>query len=735
MLTFEPLLPLSFWLALVGVAAIVLTWYGWRRPPLVPKYPWRGLVALMTVGVTIVLLLLLNPMIVEPVPQPPGPPILTVLVDATASMATPDSDSGRTRHQAAAHWAQAIAKTKSEFEMRVATFDQSVKFLDPNDLDARTPDGTLTDLRTALREATAEQRPQGQMVVLLSDGIHNAGESAAVLQAARDAKALACPIFTRTFGSDRESRDLAVEVRTPQEIAFVGHKIGVAAWLLHRDLAGQSAKVRLMRDGKAVEERTVPLKRAEGEELRFELHEEKTGLYRYEVVADPLPGEMSLTNNAAAIQLQVVDQPVRVLLLEGKPYWDSKFLARTLTEDASIELESVVRMTEGRLYRRTLRRPSDAAKKTDESWEVLPDFGKFLASGKGLRAFQVIVLGRDAEVFLDGQALSELRTWLTQDGGSLVCSRGQPVTQVSQGLAPLLPVRWTPTAETRLEWSLTDRGRDLGWLLGRETLAALPTLAVTARPEQPRPLAVVLATAKAGDTASAPAVTYQPYGLGRVVTIEGSGMWRWAFLPPAQRDREQAFGTLWHNLLRWLVSNATLLPGQSMALRTGATTFSPHEAISVTLLTRRETAPTTPPSLELRGASLESPRTIAAVPRGDEPGVYRVPVGKLSEGTYDLHVVGEPSVQTIFDVRSLSRETLDLKPRPDLMAAIARESGGAVLDQPSPEATPGRMAEHLRQMRPMQVRRLSAWDRGWVLAAAVGLWATTWVLRRRRHLL
>ena len=53
------------------------------------------------------------------------------------------------------------------------------------------------------------------------------------------------------------------------------------------------------------------------------------GLYRYEVRADALPGEVTTVNNTAPLLLRVVDQPVRVLLLEGKPYWDTKFLVRT----------------------------------------------------------------------------------------------------------------------------------------------------------------------------------------------------------------------------------------------------------------------------------------------------------------------------------------------------------------------------------------------------------------------
>ena len=45
-----------------------------------------------------------------------------------------------------------------------------------------------------------------------------------------------------------------------------------------------------------------------------------------------------------------------LLLLEGKPYWDGKFLMRTLAFDPAIELRSVIRLTDERLMERTLRR-------------------------------------------------------------------------------------------------------------------------------------------------------------------------------------------------------------------------------------------------------------------------------------------------------------------------------------------------------------------------------------------
>ena len=50
-----------------------------------------------------------------------------------------------------------------------------------------------------------------------------------------------------------------------------------------------------------------------------------------------------------------------------------------------------------------------------------------------------------------------------------------------------MPVRWTPTAESRFHLQLTGVGQALRWLPasgdGKDQLADLPSLATTARPE------------------------------------------------------------------------------------------------------------------------------------------------------------------------------------------------------------------------------------------------------------
>jgi hypothetical protein len=740
-LSFEPLIPPALWLALAVAAVVLLVWYAWRRPGGVSRLRWIAILTPAVLGLVVILVVLLNPTWIAPLAPPGGKPLLTILVDATASMATADAADGKSRFHAAARLAKMCTeKLGDRYEVKVATFAGSVKPIDPAALESVSPDGAITDLAAALTESIVESPGEGQILMLLSDGIHNGGGgSASVLEAVRLARALATPIYTHTLGGEPPIQDLAVEFRSPQEVAYIHQKVNVTAVLRQRGYRGATANLVLSLAGKELERRQIALQN-ETTEVTFQVGQDKAGLYRYELRAEPLPGEVSQTNNTAPLLLRVMDKPVRVLFLEGKPYWDAKFLTRTLLADASLELDSVVRLGENRLLRRTFRREAGKEpKESQEQWQIVGDIAGALADGQMLKTYQIVVLGRDADSFLTEPVLAQLKTWLSREGGSLVCSRGQPTSQVSQRLGQLLPVRWTPAPEVRFRVHLTERGRDLRWFpqVGREsagaTLAQLPTLATTSRAEQPKPLAVVLATGGAGAEAEDPVVAYQPYGTGRVVVVEGAGMWRWAFLPPQQQQHDEVYRSLWNGLTRWLITSGDLLPGQKMLLRSDRITFGSTEPATATLLLREEERKQTP-LVELRGDGIAEARPFTPAPLGDEPGTFRVVFGKLPEGRYQIRVAGTPesdaATNSAFDVRSLFDEQLDLKARPDLMARIAQDSGGAVLQGGDPREVLAQFVQHREQSRPVRVQRLAAWDRWWVLVLLFGLWGLSWLLRR-----
>jgi hypothetical protein len=553
--------------------------------------------------------------------------------------------------------------------------------------------GLSTDLAGALAGGFDQDRPAGQAVLLLSDGIHNAGGGATrVLDAVRVAKSLGAPVYTKTFGGEKSLTDVAVELRSPQDLSFIKQKVPLTARIKYTGIGTVKTDIVLFHNGKEVARHPVELNSTSPSDVHFITSQDKAGLYPYEIKAMPLQGEVSQANNSASYLLRVVDEPIRVLVLEGKPYWDSKFLTRTLAADPAVALDTIVKLSEGRFIRRTLSKASDPspvgfasangtpaksappAART-ETWKILTEASELLGSADRLKGYQIVVLGRDAEVFLTDAAITNLQNWISQEGGSLVCYRGSPTAQVNQKLAKLMPVKWTPMRESRVRVKLTEQGKDLQWVAGQAdaTLARLPMLATDAQVDSSKALAVVLATAVAAGGVEMPAVVYEPYGSGRVVCLEGAGMWRWAFLPPAsqQQDQEEVYGTLWHSLLRWLISGENLLPGQKMTLRTDKVTFNTLESATVTLMTRQEGAGAALPQVELLPEGADKGTLVKPVPAGDDPGTFRVSFGKLPEGRYQAKIVGataqDEGAKTLFEVKLVGDEQLNLAARPDLM--------------------------------------------------------------------
>ena len=744
MLTIEPQVPLSVWLLLAVMTLLLLAWYGAFQRQGIPRMRWPLVLLLMAGAAACPLVLLLNPQWIERIPPPEGRPLLTILIDRSQSMATTDGKPGETRWQAAADMAlKARASLQNDFDVEVSTFGQDSSTSHFDHLATQALDDAVTNVAAAIDGVLAIDRPQGQMVYLLSDGIHNAeSHVAGVLQSAGRARARAVPVYTTTVGGEAKVRDLETQVRVPLELAFVDQPALITALVHQHGFPGAASQVKLLKDGETLESRRVVLRDNRPSEVTFETKPAAVGLYRYEVQVEPFADEVSAVNNIASMMVRVVDEPAKILLLEGKPYWDTKFLVRTLANDPAAELTAIVQTSPGRVLQRTLtldRTPGASTAPHQETWKTLASPADLLSDPQSLDPYQIVVLGREADTFLNDTAIANLKRWIERSGGALVCSRGSPTVQSQQPLRALLPVRFNPVRETRFRARLTDRGQELHWLpsggdLADDPLQYLPTLAASARTDRLKPVAEVVATGISADgSVGDPVVVHQPYGLGRVVVVEGAGMWRWAFLPPEHQEHEQIYATLWRQLTRWLVANAGLLPQQEMAIRFDKSNFNTAEFVHAVLLTREQLATGSVPLVELSGPTKErTARQIRPLPLGDDPHVYRVPIGKLAEGQYQVKVVGgaddDAALRATFDVRTNLREQLDLQPRPELMQRIAADTEGAVIDQP--ESLHRLLEQHLQRMHPERWRRTPIWDRWWVMFSMLGLWGMSWGLRR-----
>ncbi|MEZ6059318.1 MAG: hypothetical protein R3C19_03040 [Planctomycetaceae bacterium] len=775
-LTFEPLLPPIAWVTLAVLAVALWGWYATSRPQSCSRRTWSGILILTAAGIGCVLLVLLNPIWLRPLPPPAGKPLLTILVDESGSMATVDADRQATRFQAAVADVEDVAETLAEkFDVRIHTFAEEIRPVSVEQVSEAEPAGTATDLATALLDSLVGDRPQGQAVLLISDGIHNAGGSVSrTLEAAETAKAWDAPVYTKTLGGNVQVDDLEVRVPRSQELAFVGQSVPISVELKQHGRIGDRVSVTLTDPNGETSTTEAPLKPNGSAQASFLVTPPETGLFQYQVRAETLPGEATPANNATTLQVRVVDEPVRALVLEGKPYWDAKFLLRMLTDDPSLEVDCLVRISSERFLWRKLQLVDSVGERTNtadgqndeaqvadgdsevgdqplkfqrtEDVEFLDDAKSFLRDADKLREYQILLLGREAESYLNEAAVENIRDWIARHGGSLVCYRGSPVAEPDQKLGRLLPVRWaagrdSSSSESRFRIQVTERGDDLSWLRigGSEGLSKLPSLAASAATDSLKPLAVVLGRGGGSDEATAPVLTYQPYGTGRVVVVEGSGMWRWAFLPPEYREMDSAYGTLWQSLLRWLISSGGLLPGEDVALQMDRVSFTEGESVSAVVLRRPELDRDNLPPVELFDANGNLLQTVTPLPVGEELGVYQVFLGVLPTGHYESRLVvderGESVTKSVhFDVRPDLREQLEVSARPDLMQRIAEISGGDIIDTGDPSSIGDAFEEHISKSRSIQYQRTTAWDRWWVLTGVLVLWTVTWGLRRRTGL-
>src|SRR5579872_7507379 len=150
-LTFEPLISPALWATLGLVALGLLAWYASQRPSAVPRNRWGLIIGFMSAGAAAILAILLNPTWIEPVPPPAGKPLLTVLVDQSASMAVNDAAGGQSRFKAAAELAaQAERDLTSRFDVQIRTFADSWSAANSAELATRKPEGVSTNLAAAI---------------------------------------------------------------------------------------------------------------------------------------------------------------------------------------------------------------------------------------------------------------------------------------------------------------------------------------------------------------------------------------------------------------------------------------------------------------------------------------------------------------------------------------------------------------------------------------------------------
>ena len=547
-------------LSAAGLAILILS----RRAEIAPKLKtWRGGVVwlLQSALIALVLLLLWQPAVtVAELTSQQN--IIAVLVDDSHSMSVADSgrDGKATRETAAIEAMQGgvLAGLQKRFQTRIYRLDGGVKPV--SRLGEIAPSATSTHISDGLHQLATETAdlPIGA-VVLLSDGAENTdggGETGGIgVEAINALRNRRLPVHTIGFGRDKLAHDIEMNDVDLAPRTAANARMSATVSFHQRGYSGSKALL-VVRDGeKAIASRDVTLG-AEGTvqtETIFFLAG-AAGARSFQFSIAPLPGEENALNNAMIRLVNVSDEKRRILYVEGEPRWEYKFIRRAEDDDKTVQMVSMLRTTENKIYRQGI---SDA-RELEEGFPVRPE---------DLFAYDAIIIGSVEAGYFTPSQQELLREFVDRRGGGLLFLGGRYSLSEggwgASGAADLLPT-FLPNArgtfhrdpalaaltaagaESPMMRLDDDRSRNV------DRWKKLTYMMDYQEAGSPKPGATVLADLNTGHR-TLPLLVTENYGRGRTALLATSGTWRWQMSQPLGDSAHDLF---WQQLLRWLVADS-----------------------------------------------------------------------------------------------------------------------------------------------------------------------------------
>jgi len=738
---FKPVIPVSILLGVgaVGLGAII-GGYAWGAQG-TGKIRKLCLALLRSAALAAMLLILARPMILQPEESVSDRPSFSILVDASESMNTEDMD-GKSRYRAAVaalfdkRGNPLIPELFQRFRVKLYSFAKEARLCSGVDLASRQQaEGKATRIAKALMDVMERGTDKPEGVLLISDGRSNEIDSrASVNNTARYLRTMKVPVWTAPVGEATEVKDVYVVTKLSSSYLLADQPGSIHASVTGSGYADWNVKLNLYREDTYLTSMQVTLRGGHAE-VSFPIREARKGVFQYRIEVEALPGEADTQNNERCVVARVVDEKVKVLVVEATPHWDSKFLLRALRADMNIEVTSIFHINRNKTFAVVEKISEDnALTKT-----VAPGI-KMPKTKAELDRYDCIFLGKGIDDVFSSKELGLLRDYVSRRGGSMVFFRGKPYSTRSPELARLEPVTWGQGSLRDARFELTGPGKSNPMFdyqpherQGDVIVRELPAMTSVTRVDDQKSLAVILAQTKDsayGDKMAT--VAYQRYGKGKVMTIAAAGLWQWGFLPQPLQEYDDIHARFWGQMIRWLISDSEFLPGRDISFVVDRNTYTPGESVRLAISARLVDPRRYRPYVELTDPSGE---TVRLVPRlqADSDNVYAAHFNPEKQGQYKavLHNnIGQPKSDMVrFTVYDDSLEARSVHADRDLLQQLAETTGAESLGLAQIQTLPKKIKAFARLSRERTKPR-DIWDRRWVFGILIGLFGFEWLLRR-----
>jgi hypothetical protein len=747
---FEPTLILGLGFAL-GVLAVLAYVRSLRDSKI--RSVWFLLMRLASIA--LLTALLMGPSELPDRVSSEAPPRLYLALDTSGSMETEDVGGKGRLAYLLEHWLSRaqIATLEESFDVRLVGFNDQPRATPITRLydgAAALIGGQTTRYGAALKDTLSRlpmSKESGVNLIVMGDG-HETDEqplgSVASMAQGRGVK-----IHAVSVGGANPPPDIAV-VATPRQDYLLPDEQGELLVRVYRSgAAAGSASVRIEKPDGESETHSVPFKGRGEASLIVPVRHEEAGRHEYRVSVTAAPNETATGNNAHTAFIDVTRERMRVLILEGEPYWDTKFLAQALRTDNRIELDHIAQINPKKRQNIVTRGGNDEG--SSGSRLTLPGGVEELA------AYDAIILGRGVEHLLSTGVIGNLEDYVAEAGGNLIFARGlayDPNTAAGQdarnALSVVEPVVWGYGVMNHLPVRLTRAGASNPCFafsgVGESpagVVADMPEMESLVVVDSVKPGATVLArVGEAGaasegvDDAAPPAMVTMPFGRGRVFAVLGEGLWRWSFLPPEKSELRGAFESFWSNTVRWMVMGGAFEPGSEVALELGRSSLRAGDEQTVELTTKK--APSEQPRMWVTGPD-GSEREVGLRRVAGMATSYRATFkpdteGGVAQGVWRVRVEApglEPAkLDEAFSVYDLDLERLRAGARPGVLQGLADATGGMYFQAEERVDLAARL-ERLRVASLVPPKPIYIWDQPWILVGLLAWVGLEWLGRRK----
>jgi hypothetical protein len=632
----------------------------------------------------------------------------------------------------------------------------------------------------------ADQQVSG--ILLLTDGRHNAAKAVEPLVKRLGLNQV--PVSSIVLGGERPPTDAGILSAEAPETAATRDRILFSVQLKLDGLAGREAKVSLLDGDKVVDTQTVRVP-SDTYRCRADLADEPAaaGIHRYRVDLQRFEGEVLTANNQYPVAVSVTDDRTRLLLIDGRPRWEFRYLKNLFAgRDKTVRLQHVL-LEPDRIDGAppAPKVEASASRPLDETEaNLLPkDETEWMK-------FDVIILGDVAPKYLKDEHQQILRRFVADRGGALIVISGplyMPHAYSGMPLAEILPVVFKGEdkavmagPEKSFRVALTAEGHES--VIMRQKVApeenqevwdsfpeifwrhpilhtkeGATILAYAVPPSAPDFLPK---KAAAGDAPADPAgndvqrkrrdferenalITYHTVAMGQVMFLGFDHTWRLRY-----RVGDTYHHRFWGQVLRWATANKLPAGTETVKLGTDRSRYAPQAPVRVRAkLAKKDYTPITSDDVSVNVFAQYGP-----VRAGDQmvlrkklqyiqhsPGMYEAELGELPAGTYRVEldapaakpILAEENVAKVateFSVESSAPvEQAELAPDRGLLARLAGLTGGAVADATHAD----RILASLGKPTEVQIERREyvLWD-SWPLLVLMVLAATAeWLLRKK----